>query len=64
MMTMQQLLKNLPRGALKEYSLPKYPSPTRHFASKKMNSLQEASRIFRAFQKGSPTFGAWQVWDI
>ncbi|ORY13470.1 Pyruvate/Phosphoenolpyruvate kinase-like domain-containing protein [Clohesyomyces aquaticus] len=26
-----------------------------------MNSLQEASRIYKAFQKGGPTFGAWQM---
>jgi hypothetical protein len=26
-----------------------------------MNSLQEASRIFKAFKKGGPSFGAWQV---
>ncbi|KAF2266862.1 Phosphoenolpyruvate/pyruvate domain-containing protein [Lojkania enalia] len=26
-----------------------------------MNSLQEASRIFKAFKKGGPNFGAWQM---
>jgi hypothetical protein len=26
-----------------------------------MNSLQEASRIYKAFKKGGPSFGAWQV---
>lgn len=26
-----------------------------------MNSLQQASRIYKAFQKGGPTFGAWQM---
>ncbi|KAF2120585.1 Pyruvate/Phosphoenolpyruvate kinase-like domain-containing protein [Lophiotrema nucula] len=26
-----------------------------------MNSLQEASRIYKAFKKGGPSFGAWQM---
>lgn len=26
-----------------------------------LNSLQEVSRVFRAFVKGGPSFGAWQV---
>ncbi|KAF2731177.1 Phosphoenolpyruvate/pyruvate domain-containing protein [Polyplosphaeria fusca] len=26
-----------------------------------MNSLQEASRIYKAFKRGGPTFGAWQM---
>jgi 4-hydroxy-2-oxoheptanedioate aldolase len=26
-----------------------------------MNTLQEASRIYKAFQEGRPTFGGWQV---
>ncbi|KAF2002927.1 Phosphoenolpyruvate/pyruvate domain-containing protein [Amniculicola lignicola CBS 123094] len=32
-----------------------------HVTSRNMNSLQEASRIYRAFKKGGPTFGAWQM---
>lgn len=29
--------------------------------SRMSNPLQQASRIFQAFKKGGPTFGAWQV---
>jgi hypothetical protein len=29
--------------------------------SRTMNTLQESSRIYRAFKKGGPTFGGWQV---
>ncbi|KAI4660291.1 uncharacterized protein J4E78_004992 [Alternaria triticimaculans] len=33
------------------------------FASypRNMNTLQEASRVYKAFQKGGPTFGGWQM---
>jgi hypothetical protein len=31
------------------------------YATRTMNTLQEASRIYKAFQKGGPTFGGWQV---
>lgn len=26
-----------------------------------MNTLQESSRIYKAFKKGGPSFGGWQV---
>ena len=31
------------------------------FSARNMNTLQEASRIYKAFQKGGPSFGGWQV---
>lgn len=29
-----------------------------------MNSLQQASKIWRTFNGGGPSFGAWQVWQL
>jgi hypothetical protein len=26
-----------------------------------MNTLQQASKVYKAFKKGGPSFGAWQV---
>jgi hypothetical protein len=31
------------------------------FTSRNMNTLQEASKVYKSFQKGGPSFGAWQV---
>ncbi|KAF9740900.1 HpcH/HpaI aldolase/citrate lyase family protein [Paraphaeosphaeria minitans] len=41
----------------------KLASPHRSFSNTAAmaNPLQQASRIFQAFKKGSPTFGAWQM---
>jgi hypothetical protein len=27
-----------------------------------MNTLQEASRVYKAFKNGGPSFGGWQVY--
>jgi len=31
------------------------------FTHRNMNTLQEGSRVYKAFKKGGPSFGAWQV---
>lgn len=34
------------------------------FDSRRMNTLQEGSKVYKALKNGGPSFGAWQVRGI
>jgi hypothetical protein len=63
-MTMSRLLLRNTNIARATFSLNKsqaVSTPLFSVGTRAMNSLQEASSIYKAFKKGGPSFGAWQV---
>ncbi|KAH8629431.1 hypothetical protein IG631_16688 [Alternaria alternata] len=59
--TLPKSLKPTSQSLLKRPQIILSQNSQSSFRSRNMNTLQEASRIYKAFQKGRPTFGGWQV---